>query len=102
MDVTVAEVARGLASLEDRVDRERAEMLTEVRNGFAQLQKAITAQSSERITKDVYTADQRRFELELKRVHHELESLRKLVIGSFLAVIAVGLYMAVTSGLLGA
>lgn len=90
LDVTTAELARGLAQLEDRIERERSEMLTEVRNGFAQLNAAITAQSSERITKDVYTADQKRFELELKRVHHELSVLRRVVIGSFLVVIAVG------------
>lgn len=90
LDVTTAELARGLAQLEDRIERERSEMLTEVRNGFAQLNAAITAQSSERITKDVYTADQKRFELELKRVHHEIAVLRRIIIGSFLAVVAVG------------
>lgn len=90
LDVTTAELARGLAQLEDRIERERSEMLTEVRNGFAQLNAAITAQSSERITKDVYTADQKRFELELRRVHHELAVLRRIVVGSFLVVIAVG------------
>ena len=90
LDVTTSELARNLAQLEDRIDRERTEMLTEVRNGFAQLNAAITAQSSERITKDVYTADQKRFELELKRVHHEIAVLRRIVIGSFLAVVAVG------------
>lgn len=89
LDVTTAELARGLAQLEDRVERERAEVLDEVRRGFAQLNQAIRDQSSERITREVYTADQKRFELELKRVHHEISVLRRIVIGSFLAVLAV-------------
>lgn len=95
MDLTTAEIARDLRQLEDRIERERTEMLVEVRNGFDQLNKAIMAQSGERITKDVYSADQKRFELELKRVHQELGQVRRLMVTSFLAVIAVGVLMLV-------
>lgn len=98
MELTTAEVARDLRQLEERIDRERAEMLAEVRNGFAQLNNAIMAQSSERITKDVYSADQKRFEAEIKRVYHELNTLRKIVIGSFLSVIAAGIGMTMVGG----
>lgn len=90
MEPTAAELARDLRQLEARVDRERVELLDEVRRGFAQLQSAIEAQSLERITKDVYQADQRRFESEMSQLRREVFAMRRLVIGSFLAVIAVG------------
>lgn len=96
--LTISEVARGLAHLEDRIDRERGELLIEVRAGFDKLNKSIEAQSAERITKEVYTADQKRFELELKAVHREIASLRKLVVGSFLAVIAVAGLLTIFGG----
>ena len=93
MDPTAAELARDLRQLEARVERERAELLDEVRRGFSDLRKAIDAQSSERITKDVYMADQRRFESELGQLRREVGSVRRLLIGSFLAVIAAGVIM---------
>lgn len=93
MDPTAAELARDLRQLEARVERERAELLEEVRRGFTDLRAAIDGQSSERITKDVYMADQRRFESELGQLRREVMSVRKLLIGSFLAVIAAGVAM---------
>lgn len=98
MEPTTAEIARDLRQLEARVDRERAELLEEVRRGFADLQKAIGAQSSERITKDVYVADQRRFEFELGQLRKDVGSLRKLVMGSFLAVIAAAAVIQLVMG----
>lgn len=98
MEPTTAEIARDLRQLEARVDRERAELLEEVRRGFAGLQKAIDGQSSERITKDVYVADQRRFEFELGQLRKDVGSLRKLVVGSFLAVIAAAAIIQLAMG----
>lgn len=93
IEPTAAELARDLRQLEARVERERAELLDEVRRGFADLRNAIDAQSSERITKDVYIADQRRFEAEMKAMSKEVSSLKRLVIGSFTTVIAVAAAM---------
>ena len=98
MEPTTAEIARDLRQLEARVDRERAELLEEVRRGFADIRKAIDAQSSERITKDVYVADQRRFEFELGQLRRDVGSLRKLVVGSFLAVIAAAAVIQMVMG----
>lgn len=98
MDPTTAEIARDLRQLEARVDRERAELLEEVRRGFADLRKAIDAQSSERITKDVYVADQRRFEFELGELRKDVGALRRLVVGSFLAVIAAATIIQLVMG----
>jgi hypothetical protein len=98
MDPTTAELARDLRQLEARVDRERAELLEEVRRGFADLRKAIDAQSSERITKDVYVADQRRFEFEIGQLRKDVGSLRRLVVGSFLAVIAAATIIQLVMG----
>jgi hypothetical protein len=98
MDPTTAELARDLRQLEARVDRERAELLEEVRRGFADLRKAIDAQSSERITKDVYVADQRRFEFEIGQLRKDVGSLRRLVMGSFLAVIAAATIIQLVMG----
>lgn len=88
MEPTTSELARDLRQLEARVERERAELLEEVRRGFADIRKAIDGQSSERITRDVYLADQRRIELEMSQLRQEFAGLRKIVIGSFLTVIA--------------
>jgi hypothetical protein len=93
MEPTTAEIARDLRQLEARIERERTELLEEVRRGFVDLRNAIDAQSSERITRDVYMADQRRFESELGQLRREVMSVRKLLIGSFLAVIAAGVTM---------
>ena len=93
MEPTTAEIARDLRQLEARINRERTELLEEVRRGFVDLRNAIDAQSSERITRDVYMADQRRFESELGQLRREVMSVRKLLIGSFLAVIAAGVTM---------
>jgi len=98
MEPTTAEIARNLRQLEARVDRERAELLEEVRRGFADLRKAIDGQSSERITRDVYLADQRRFEFELGQLRKDVGSLRKLVMGSFLAVIAAAAVIQLVMG----
>ena len=98
MDPTTAEIARDLRQLEARVDRERAELLEEVRRGFSSLQKAIDGQASERITKDVYLADQRRFENELGQLRRDVGSLRRLVMGSFLAVIAAAAIIQLVMG----
>jgi thermostable 8-oxoguanine DNA glycosylase len=93
MEPTTAEIARDLRQLEARINRERTELLEEVRRGFVDLRNAIDAQSSERITRDVYMADQRRFESELSQLRREVMSVRKLLISSFLAVIAAGVTM---------
>jgi exonuclease VII large subunit len=90
MDPTTAEIARDLKQLEARVERERAELIDEVRRGFADLRRAIDDQASQRITSDVYRADQRRQELEMKQLHAEVSQVRRLLVGSFLSVIAVG------------
>ena len=87
---TTAEIARDLRQLEGRIDRERAELLDEVRRGFADLRVAIDAQAQERITRDVYNADQRRLDLEIKNLRGDLAQMKRLVVGSFLAVIAAG------------
>ena len=93
MEPTTAEIARDLKQLEARVERERAELIDEVRRGFADLRRAIDDQASQRITRDVYRADQRRQELEMKNLHREVSQTRWIVIGSFLAVISVGIAM---------
>lgn len=98
MEPTTSELARDLRQLEARVERERAELLEEVRRGFADLRKAIDAQSSERITRDVYLADQRRIELEMSQLHSELTSLRRIVVGSFLTVIAAAAVIQMVMG----
>ena len=93
MEPTTAELARDLKQLEARVERERAELIDEVRRGFADLRRAIDDQANQRITRDVYRADQRRQELEMKNLHREVSQTRWIVIGSFLAVISVGIAM---------
>jgi hypothetical protein len=90
MEPTTAELARDLRQLEAKVERDRTELITEVRRGFDELRAAIDGQAAQRITKDVYSADQRRFEIEMKQLRHELANVRRLLIGSFLAVIAAG------------
>lgn len=93
MDPTTGELARDLRQLEARMERERAELLTEVRRGFTDLRSAIDGQAAERITKDVYVADQRRFENEIGQLSREVGSVRRLIVGSFLTVIAAGIVM---------
>lgn len=95
---TVSEVVRDLQSLEQRVDRERRELLDEVRAGFAMLQTAIEAQSAERITKEVYSADQRRFEAELLSLRNEVSSMRRVFVGGFLTVIAASVALQMVMG----
>lgn len=90
MEPTTAEIARDLRQLEAKVERDRSELITEVRRGFDELRTAIDGQAAQRITKDVYSADQRRFEIEMKQLRHELGNVRRLLIGSFLGVIAAG------------
>lgn len=87
MEPTTAEIARDLRQLEARVDRERAELLDEVRRGFTDVKNAIDAQSSERITKDVYRADQRRFELEMTSLRKDVIAMKKMFVGGLLTVI---------------
>lgn len=93
MDPTTGELARDLRQLEARMERERSELLTEVRRGFTDLRSAIDGQAAERITKDVYVADQRRFENEIGQLSREVGSVRRLIVGSFLTVIAAGIVM---------
>lgn len=89
MEPTTAEIARDLKRLEQRVERERVELFKELNRRFDALDDAVARQSEQRITRDVYAADQRRFEAELRLVRAELAQVRKLVIGSFLSVLAV-------------
>jgi succinate dehydrogenase/fumarate reductase flavoprotein subunit len=73
---STAELARDLRQLEARVDRERTELLSELRRGFSELRSAIDAQSAERITREVYTSDQRRFETEMSQLREDFRQLR--------------------------
>jgi hypothetical protein len=98
VEPTTAEIARDLRQLEARVERERIELISEVRRGFSELRTAIDAQSAQRITKDVYTADQRRFETEMRQLRNEVDKVRRLLIGSFLSVIAAGVLMMTFGG----
>lgn len=95
MEPTTGEIARDLRQLEDRVERERSEMLKELRIGFADLRRAIEEQAAQRITRDVYEADQRRAELEMRQLRSEVANVRRLLISSFLAVIAAGMVLMV-------
>ena len=88
MEPTTAEIARDLRQLEARVERERAELLDEVRRGFSELKVAIDAQSSERITRDVYLADQRRFEAEMASLRRDVHAFKRIFVGGLLSVIA--------------
>lgn len=87
MEPTTSEIARDLRQLEQRVERERVELMAEVRRGFSELRTAIDAQSAERITRDVYQADQKRFESEIQSLRRDVHSMRRTVIGSFFTVI---------------
>ena len=98
MEPTTAEIARDLRQLEGRIERERTELLEEVRIGFADLRRAIEDQAAQRITKDVYQADQRRAEIEMRQLRNEVANVRRLVTGSFLAVIAAGIAVMVFGG----
>ena len=89
MEPTTAEIARDLRQLEARVERERVELFKELNRRFDALDDALARQTEERITRDVYCADQRRFESELRLVRDEIAQVRKLVIGSFLSVLTV-------------
>ena len=93
MEPTTAELARDLRQLEAKVERDRTELIAEVRRGFDELRAAIDGQASQRITRDVYSADQRRFEIEMRQLHRELSNVRRLLVGSFLAVIAAGVVL---------
>jgi predicted phage gp36 major capsid-like protein len=88
MEPTTAEIARDLRQLEARIDRERVELLDEVRRGFANLKTAIDNQSAERITKDVYRAEQRRFEADLASLRKDVAMIKRMFVGGFLSVIA--------------
>lgn len=89
MEPTTAEVARDLRQLEARVERERVELFKELNRRFDTIDEALARQTDERVTRDVYCADQRRFETELRLVRDEIAAIRKLVIGSFLSVLTV-------------
>jgi ATP-dependent helicase YprA (DUF1998 family) len=98
MEPTTAEIARDLRQLEARVERERAELLEEVRRGFVDLRSAIEAQSSERITRDVYRADQRRQESEIASLRRDVAAMRRVFVGGFLAVIAASVLVQMMVG----
>lgn len=90
-DPSPSELARDLAQLEARVTRERQELLNELRQGFADLRKAIDGQSQQRISREVYEADQRRLDTEMSNLRDEVSKIRKLVIVSPVAVIATAI-----------
>jgi exonuclease VII large subunit len=90
-DPSPSELARDLAQLEARVTRERQELLTELRQGFADVRRAIEQQSENRISRDVYEADQRRLDHEMGNLRDEIGKIRKLVIVSPVAVIATAI-----------
>ena len=98
MEPTTAEIARDLRQLEGRIDRERAELLEEVRRGFVDLRSAIDAQSSERITKDVYRADQRRHEAEIGQLRRDVAAMRRVFVSGFLTVIAASVVVQMMMG----
>lgn len=93
-DPTPSELARDLAQLEARVTRERQELLAELRQGFADVRRAIEAQADQRISRDVYEADQRRLDSEITNIRDEVSKIRKLVIVSPVAVVATALALA--------
>lgn len=90
-DPSPSELARDLAQLEARVTRERQELLIELRQGFADVRKAIDAQAEQRISREVYEADQRRLDAEMGNLRDEVGKIRKLVIVSPVAVIATAI-----------
>jgi len=90
-DPSPSELARDLAQLEARVTRERQELLTELRQGFADVRRAIEAQSEQRISRDVYEADQRRLDSDIANIREEVSKIRRLVIVSPVAVIATAI-----------
>jgi hypothetical protein len=90
-DPTPSELARDLAQLEARVTRERQELLTELRQGFADVRRAIEAQADQRISRDVYEADQRRMDSEMSNLREEIGKIRRLVIVSPVAVVATAI-----------
>ena len=98
MEPTTAEIARDLRQLEERVARERAELLEELRRGFGELRLAIEAQSSERITKDVYRADQRRFEAEMTSLRRDVSAVKRTFVSGFLTVIAASVVVQMIMG----
>ena len=98
MEPTTAELARDLRQLEARIDRERLELLDEVRRGFADVKNAIDAQSSERITKDVYRADQRRIESEMASLRKDVGVMKRMFVGGFLTVIAASVVIQMMAG----
>jgi len=90
-DPTASELARDLAQLEARVTRERQELLTELRQGFADVRRAIEAQADQRISRDVYEADQRRMDSEMSNLREEIGKIRRLGIVSPVAVVATAI-----------
>ena len=90
-DPSPSELARDLAQLEARVTRERQELMHELRQGFAEVRRAIDAQSEQRISREVYDADQRRLDTEMSNLRDEVGKIRKLVIVSPVAVIATAI-----------
>jgi hypothetical protein len=84
-----SELSRHLEQLEERITRERQEVLTEIRVGFDDVQSAIREQNASGVSRQVYEADQRRLDVELTQLRAEVGAVRRLLVFSFLSVIAV-------------
>lgn len=86
---TIAEVDRKVTSLEDRIDRERGEMLAAMERRFDQLDRAIS--NLQVVDPEVFRADQGRQDETANRLESEIRWTRRLLIGSLLVPIAVAL-----------
>lgn len=88
MSPTPDELARDVRQLEARVDRERVELFKELNRRFDRIEATLEQQSTERITKEVYAADQRRLESEMKALSREVNAVKRMFVGGLLTVIA--------------
>jgi recombinational DNA repair ATPase RecF len=92
-DPTVSELEHRLTELGDRITRERQEVLTEIRAGFADIQAAIRRQDANVINRAVYEADQRRLDIELAQLREEVTGLRRWFLLSFVGVSSVAILL---------
>jgi len=88
---TVGEVARDLRQLEVRVDRERVELFKELNRRFDRIEATLKQQGSERISREVYAADQRRLESEIRLLSREVGAVKRMFVGGLLTVIAASI-----------
>lgn len=70
------------------LDRRLEELRDEMRAGFSRLETMLTVQAEQRITRDVYQADQRRLDIELANMRREVHTLRRFLYGVIGSVVA--------------